>query len=369
MDIKIDSFRKTEQLTYILRKLFEQYGFERYSMNHMEEFSFYMENLNFLQNKEVITFTDLDGRLMALKPDITLSIVKNTNATPDCLTKLYYTENVFRPSKNGREFKEIRQMGLEAIGNVTDYTIIETLTLAAKSLAAISPNYILSITHLGLVSGLLKEMALDDFSEQKLLGCIQTKNEHDARRLMEKAEVPNSLIERLCAFIQLPADFEAVFSQLPAICAENAEMRKAVDQLSLIHETISDYPVCFESTLISDTNYYNGIVMQGYIKEIPEVVLSGGQYDHLLSRMDKSDLHAIGFALYFNVIEPWFRIEKTTINLTAVLYDSKTPLAEIKKAVEAVISADDQKVIACTKIPENITPEKVIDLRKGASNA
>ena len=68
----------------------------------------------------VITFTDLDGRLLALKPDVTLSIAKNAQVGPGGCGRYYYQENVYRPSQESHTFREISQMGLECIGAVDD---------------------------------------------------------------------------------------------------------------------------------------------------------------------------------------------------------------------------------------------------------
>ena len=69
-------FGKTEQTVNRLRSLYKQYGYKKYKMSRFETYDFYLENRDFLQSEHVITFTDLRGRLMALKPDVTLSIVK-----------------------------------------------------------------------------------------------------------------------------------------------------------------------------------------------------------------------------------------------------------------------------------------------------
>ena len=58
--------------------LFEQRGYRRYRMSNFEAYDLYRENKNFLESEGIITFTDASGRLMALKPDVTMSIVKHT---------------------------------------------------------------------------------------------------------------------------------------------------------------------------------------------------------------------------------------------------------------------------------------------------
>ena len=74
-----------------------------------------------MSSEQVITFTDLDGRLLALKPDVTLSIAKTAQPAPGETLCYYYHENVYRPSAESHTFKEISQMGLEMLGAVAKH--------------------------------------------------------------------------------------------------------------------------------------------------------------------------------------------------------------------------------------------------------
>ena len=68
---------RREQLMSDLRTLYESLGYKRFSMRRFEEYALYLENKNFLKSDSVLAFTNPDGKLMALKPDVTLSIVKH----------------------------------------------------------------------------------------------------------------------------------------------------------------------------------------------------------------------------------------------------------------------------------------------------
>ena len=72
--------RSGEQIMYRLRGLYERYGYRRFKMSKFEEYDLYVRNKDFLVSDRMITFTDARGILMALKPDVTLSIIKNTRA-------------------------------------------------------------------------------------------------------------------------------------------------------------------------------------------------------------------------------------------------------------------------------------------------
>lgn len=136
MDFEMKGLKRAEAATLKLRSLYETYGYRKYRMGRFEEYGLYAANRSFLPSEHILTFTDLDGRLMALKPDITLGIAKNTKAGRDFCEKVYYIESVYRESKESHTYKEISQMGLECMGGVDSFVITEVVGLAVQTLAA-----------------------------------------------------------------------------------------------------------------------------------------------------------------------------------------------------------------------------------------
>ena len=84
---------RTERRIFALRTLYSRAGYRSYRMRKFEDYDLYSRNKDFLLSDRVITFTDTNGRLKALKPDVTLSIVKNIEDKPACLNRLFYDEN------------------------------------------------------------------------------------------------------------------------------------------------------------------------------------------------------------------------------------------------------------------------------------
>ena len=68
---------RTEKRIFALRTLYSRAGYRSYRMRKFEDYDLYSRNKDFLLSDRVITFTDTNGKLKALKPDVTLSIVKN----------------------------------------------------------------------------------------------------------------------------------------------------------------------------------------------------------------------------------------------------------------------------------------------------
>ena len=187
---------KNEELAvYKLRTLYSGYGYSQYKMSKFEEYDLYVRNKDFLLSDRVITFTDTNGKLLALKPDVTLAIINHLGNSSD-VQKLYYNENVYRVSGESHRFKEIMQTGLECVGDIGIYEVCEVTSLAIKSLEMINENYKLDISHAGLVSALIKEYGFDSEIVDEVREYISLKNSGAITNLLniEKiTEAPQSL--------------------------------------------------------------------------------------------------------------------------------------------------------------------------------
>ena len=104
MNIDKMKLKTDERAIFALRELYGKYGYSQYKMSKFEEYDLYVRNKNFLISDNIITFTDTNGKLMALKPDVTLSIIKNSKDEADQLQKVYYNENVYRISGSTKAF-------------------------------------------------------------------------------------------------------------------------------------------------------------------------------------------------------------------------------------------------------------------------
>ncbi len=107
MQVDTTVIKNDEKAIFALRALYEMYGYVQYRMNKFEEYDLYVRNKDFLVSENIITFTDADRKLMALKPDVTLSIIKNGSDEKGGLQKVYYNENIYRVPKGTHAFKEI----------------------------------------------------------------------------------------------------------------------------------------------------------------------------------------------------------------------------------------------------------------------
>ncbi len=296
--------RKEEKAIFALRELYGKYGYKPFKMSKFEEYEFYIQNKDFLVSDRIIAFNDTSGKLLALKPDVTLSIIKNGEDIKGFKQKVCYNENVYRVSENTHQFKEIMQTGVECIGDIKLYDIYEMIVMAAESLSLISDDFVLEVSHLGLLSSLLDNICKNTNFKNEAIKYISDKNAHDLVRICDENNVSETDKKLLQKFVAIYGERNAVLQELDTI-------DKYIDKDSInILKTLSNMldnlscsgKIKFDFSAVSDMNYYNGIVFKGYINGLSQSVLSGGQYDNLLLKMGRKS-GAIGFAIYLDLLE------------------------------------------------------------------
>lgn len=365
-DFDLSMMTRTEQAVYRLRSLYGAYGFTPYKMSKFEAYDLYVRNKSFLLSDNVITFTDHGGKLMALKPDVTLSIVKNADETPGRVSKVYYNEHVYRVPKGDQSFKEIMQVGIECVGDVTRYNVSEVVCLAVKSLATLSTDYVLDISHLGIVSAFLDRMGAEGKVREDILSCIGEKNLHGVRAACVEAGLEGEVTDAMCALVGTYGDCATVLPRLADMVKAagdcgRSELDELCNTIAAVQAAIPEASIQIDFSVIHNMKYYNGIVFRGFVQGIAAGVLSGGQYDRLLNRMGKN-ARAVGFAVYFDRLEDLDDTRPAYDVDTVLLYDAVTiSPAEVTAAVEKRI-ADGEHVLATCTLPEHVTYRQIIRL-------
>ncbi len=115
---------------------------------------------------------------MALKPDFTLSIVKNQSASRSRAScgKYYYRESVYRTRRGEDAFSEIMQTGVECVGNVDTAAICEVILMALESLSLTGERTVLEISSMGILEGMLS--GISNEYRHEIIKCVSAKNAH-----------------------------------------------------------------------------------------------------------------------------------------------------------------------------------------------
>ena len=178
--------------------------------------------------------------------------------------------------------------------------------LAARSLEEISEGWVLDLSHMGYLTGLVDELGLRGPERAELLRAPWAAGA--CRRCwpsVRRRGAPMSAAERLASLLELYGPAQELLPRLRAGAATAAELA-AVEELEGTARVLESFGclggVNIDLSITCDTEYYNGLVFKGYVPGAPSAVLSGGRYDSLMRKLGKEE-QAIGFAVYLNLLE------------------------------------------------------------------
>lgn len=305
--------------------------------------------------------------MLAMKPDVTLSIIKNYREDAGQVQKLYYDEKVYRVAKGTDSFKEILQTGLECMGQLDDYALGEVILLAAESLKIISREFVLDLSHMGFVSAAMDQAGLPVQMRQEALRCLGEKNEHELLALCRAAELTAQGTQTLQALVSACGPVPQAAAALRPLCA-SGEMSRALDQLEQIGALLAAYgfggQVNVDFSVVNDMRYYSGLTFRGFVPGIPDGILSGGQYDKLMARMGKKQVGAIGFAVYLDLLERLEDRGKQFDVDVVLLYDDSTDAMTVTAGVKA-LAESGRSVLAARALPEKIRCRQLLRMEDG----
>jgi ATP phosphoribosyltransferase regulatory subunit len=326
---------KRNQLLIRLRSLYESLGYTRFSMRRFEEYGLYLENKSFLKSENVLTFTNPDGKLMALKPDVTLSIVKHAQSARAGIERVYYQESVYSYSSLNREVTEVEQMGIEAMGDTDAYVVSEVVRLAVESLRLTALPFVLDVSHMGFTAGLLDSAGLTPDQQAQALSLIRRKNAHELEAYLKGQAITPADAERIVQMTRLAGPFDTIFPAAKTLSV-SAQTDAALLELQALYETLdldgAGGALRLDLSMLNELDYYNGIVFQGYVQGAPRAVLSGGRYDLLMRRFGKQ-ADGIGFAVYLDELNRVLSDRRALDADALVLYREGDDLRALHQAV------------------------------------
>ena len=364
MKINKNTMKSDEKATFELRGLYEKYGYSRFKTGKFEEYELYVRNKDFIAADSIITFSDTNGKLMALKPDLTLSIVKNYRYIPGYVEKVYYSENIYRASKTTHVYREILQTGLECMGDIDIYNLCEVTALAARSLSAISSDYLLEISHMGLIEAMLS--SVENSAKEQIVKRISEKNLHELHSLCREYGVDEETDRNLEILVSTYGNYRKVIDRLKKLNL-NREAAQALKEIECICSALSANRLArninVDFSIVNDMSYYSGILYKGFVRGIPSSVLSGGQYDRLMERMDRK-AGAIGFAVYLDALDRLDADENPFDYDVILLYDEDTDAADVLRIARSIRDGGE-KVLTERTVPSKLTCRKLMKIENG----
>lgn len=325
-DIHCDETIKKNELQRKILAVFHRYGFRDVQTPTFEFLDIFDNERGTIDTKLMYKFFDRDGNILALRPDITPSIARfvatfyNHETTPK---RLCYVGNTFRNNESYQlKLKEFTQAGVELIGVDSADADAEILALVINALLVSGlTDFQIDIGQAGFFKGLIEEAGLDKAQEEELRNLIDEKNYISVEELLNKLNISD---EHKKVFLDLPKLFgsEKVLESARALTT-NDKALKALDRLEKVYAILKDYEcqdyVSFDLGMISQINYYTGIVFRGFTFGTGVSVVDGGRYDTLLREFGH-DAPAVGFAIIID--ELMNALERQNIELDSATIDT-----------------------------------------------
>lgn len=360
-----------------INNIFNLYGFHNVQTPTFEFFDIFKKERGSVPSKNLYKFFDREGNTLVLRPDLTPSIARiaaKNYMDVNVPIKLCYNANTYiNNSELQGKLKEITQLGCELIGDDSVEADAEMVALVVNSLKSAGfDKFLVEIGQVDFYKGLLEECGFEDDVEEELRVRIENKNFFGVEELLDSKDIPSNVKD---TFLKLPSLFGSsdVLDKAKEL-ATNEKSLKAIEKLEEVYSILVDYGVAdyisFDLGMLSNFNYYTGIIFKAYTYGTGDAIVAGGRYDKLLSQFGK-DSAAIGFAVYMDQLLMAMSSQKmegdTDYAYEVLIYDT-----ELRKTALQLATGLREKGIKTELIPkkENISIDEYVEFKKddGAVN-
>lgn len=301
-DILPESLAKQRHLEWSLRHCIEKWGYEEILTPSLEYYDT-VGTASATLTDRMFKLLDKQGKTVVLRPDMTTPIARVVSSLykeVELPIRLFYQANVFRAQeKEAGRNAEFFQTGVELIGDASVDADAEAIALAVFCLQAANvPAFRIAIGHVDFVDGLLQEIVADAEVEAQFLRFLYERDFVGYRQLVESLSISDQDRHRLHALLRLRGGKSKIDEARELTV--NGKARKAVQTIASLWEALEAYGVTecvlLDFNLISNLDYYTGIVFEGYAADLGSPLVGGGRYDHLLGQFGRP-ASATGFAI------------------------------------------------------------------------
>lgn len=335
-DIYNGECARKNHLSERMKDVLKSYGYRDIQTPTFEFFDIFNQDKGSLPSNQMYKFFDREGNTLVLRPDITLSIARAVSkyfSEENFSMRFSYTGNVFinNSSLQGR-MKESTQMGAELIGDDSIDADAEMIALAIHLLLAAGlTEFQIDVGHVGFFKGLIEEAGMDEEKTQELRELIENKNFFGVEAMTDNP-----------ALIRLPKLFgsQDILKEAKRLTS-NMEALTAITRLERLYEIIGEYGlqkyVTFDLGMLTQYDYYTGVIFRGYTYGTGDAVVKGGRYDTLLQKFGK-DAASVGLAVAVDELLIALSRQKIDVDegesVTMILYSGRMHSAALKKAKE-----------------------------------
>ena len=285
--------------------VFDGRGYEEIETPSVDFYALFERGMGREEAGRCFRFTDTDGRMLALRPDVTSSVARAAATlfagAPRPL-RFCYAATVFRqrPRSHAEWKRQGRQLGCELVGASGAEADLEVLAVAAEVLGrlGLAGSYRVTLNHVGVFNGVAEQLGLDGDARERMRRLVDARDAAALEEFLRALGRSGATAERAGRLARLAGD-----GGLPTGARElltNGRSRAALDELERLCAVAGTLGLgeAFAVDLadVSGLDYYTGLVFKIYVEGAGSRVGAGGRYDELTANFGQRE-PAVGFVL------------------------------------------------------------------------
>lgn len=301
------------------RLSFRQNGYRPIQTPAFEYYDLYADGSGDISPEKLYKFFDPQGRILALRGDITTSIarVMGTKYNGPMPARLCYVADAFRynGSASSRS-SEFTQAGIELIGDGSCEADAEAIMVTISALLAAGlDEFQIDIGQVEFFKGLAEQVGLDAEDFERIRTHIDFKDSVSIAQVAKKYDADAEIIDILCRMPYLFGNAEVLEqAKSPKL---NARSAAALENLEQVYRLLCacglEKYVSIDLGMLQSLDYYTGVIFKGVTYDVGFSVCGGGRYDTLIGNFGK-DTSAVGIAIGVNrVLSALMRQKKTIV--------------------------------------------------------
>lgn len=285
------------------RAVFKEYGYKMVETPTFEYFDVYNVSTP-TQAEHMFKFFDTNGRMLALRPDVTTSVARMAATkyqTSELPLRISYLGRAFRNEENFSQTRqrEFTQAGVELIGDDSINADVEIIKVAIDTLSKAGlKNFQIDLGQVEFFKGLVEQAGLSDSESDEIRTHINDKDFIAVQTVLDSLSIDDYTKN---IFSNLPTMFGGIDIVDDMLNDDklNKRSKDALEKLKEIYSVLVDRGldnyVSFDLGMVQNIDYYTGIILRGFTYGVAFPVCSGGRYDNLLAKFGR-DLPATGVA-------------------------------------------------------------------------
>lgn len=349
-DFTSEECYKREYLCNKVKDVFNKWGYKEVCTPTIEYYETFNYCTDTLKEEEMYKFFDNTGRILLLRPDMTIPVARMVSTKLKDLNtpiKLWYKSNIFRvnESMTGRK-NEYLDCGIELIGVEDNKCDLEVLVTALEALKALGGNeFKLEIGNVNILRAAMEEMNLDQSEKDIIAELINKKSLTALKGYLDTLNIDNIHKEFLNTLPWIFGDYKMIDKCLNLSFSE--EINKNIIYLKNLYNALEklgyENYITVDMSMVPRVNYYSGIIFKGYIEGIGSRVLTGGRYDSLIENFGRK-LPAIGFSIDIDTVLDKCNVKKESIAVDMLL-NQEEQVDSLKKIICKIKEGESVNIV------------------------